>query len=196
MKSRHSYHWPKIEWLELHPIGEVIPNLPSRKTKVTTKLLSGLSLMIYQCQSISMCLVYHVVPDWVVLNAKECVRLYQLLVEDSKTKPKAKSCTTIPSTLEASSCATLPSSIENSVMLWQCCLGHPNFKYLEKWFSSLFNKTLRNYQCEICQLCKHTQSIYPPESYKLCLNHSLSFTVMHEDVHRLTTLPVLNDLLL
>ncbi|KAL5563644.1 hypothetical protein UlMin_033391 [Ulmus minor] len=63
-------------------------------------------------------------------------------------------------------------SVESQVMLWHFCLGHPNFVYLEKLFPHLFiNKKSNFYQCEICQLAKHTRHVYPSLPYKP--SHSL-----------------------
>lgn len=99
-------------------------------------------------------------------SAEECDGLYLLQVEDSNKK------------LKANSCVVIPSKGEESVMLWHYRLGHPNFMYLGKMFPSLFNKRLRNFHCEICQLSKHTRSNYPPQPYK----PSKPFSLIHSDV--------------
>src|ERR1044072_1910570 len=99
-------------------------------------------------------------------NAKECAGLYLLQVDDFWSKPKADSC------------AVVSSSYENSVMLWHYRLGHPNFMYLEKMFPSLFNKSQRRFQCEVCQISKHTRNSYPAQSYK----PSQPFSLIHSDV--------------
>ena len=58
-------------------------------------------------------------------------------------------------------------SVESQVMLWHFRLGHPNFVYLEKLFPHLFIKEKSNfYQCEICQIAKHTRHVYPSLQYK------------------------------
>ena len=99
-------------------------------------------------------------------SAEECDGLYLLQVKDSNKKPKANSCVAIPS------------KSEESIMLWHYRLGHPNFMYLKKMFPSLFNKRLRNFHCETCQLSKHTRSTYPPQPYK----PSQPFSLIHSDV--------------
>jgi len=63
-------------------------------------------------------------------------------------------------------------------MLWHYRLGYPNFMYLKKMFPSLFNKRLRNFHCETCQLSKRTRSTYPPQPYK----PSQPFSLIHSDV--------------
>lgn len=99
-------------------------------------------------------------------NAKECAGLYLLKVEKSEELKT-----------HSYAVATVPSS-ENDVMLWHYRLGHPNFMYLEKIFPSLFNKNQKNFQCETCQLSKHTRSHYPPQPYK----PSQPFSLIHSDV--------------
>lgn len=70
-------------------------------------------------------------------------------------------------------------SSESQVMLQHFCLGHPNFLYLEKQFPHLFsNKKSSHFQCEICQLSKHTRTSYPSMSYK-SLN---PFALIHNDI--------------
>lgn len=64
-------------------------------------------------------------------------------------------------------------------MLWHYRLGHPNFTYVEKLFPHLFiNKKSNLYQCEICQLAKHTRHVYPSLQYK----PSHPFSVIHSDI--------------
>jgi len=63
-------------------------------------------------------------------------------------------------------------------MLWHYRLGHPNFMYLKKMFPSLFNKRLKKFHCETCQLSKHTRSTYPLQPYK----SSQPFSLIHSDV--------------
>ena len=64
-------------------------------------------------------------------------------------------------------------------MLWNYCLGHLNFVYLEKSFPHLFiNKSPNSYHCEICQLFKHIRIIYPSIPYK----SSHTFSMIHSDV--------------
>ena len=69
--------------------------------------------------------------------------------------------------------------VESQVMSWHYRLGHPNFAYIEKLFPQLFiNKNFRSYQCEICQLAKHTQHVYSSLQYK----PSHPFSVIHSDI--------------
>ncbi|CAN1792939.1 Uncharacterized mitochondrial protein AtMg00300, partial [Linum perenne] len=70
-------------------------------------------------------------------------------------------------------------SLENQVMLWHIRLGHPSFGYLERLLPKLFlNKKSSFYQCETCQLAKHTRSIYSSVNYK----PSQPFAIIHSDV--------------
>ncbi|KAI3788025.1 hypothetical protein L2E82_00620 [Cichorium intybus] len=69
-------------------------------------------------------------------------------------------------------------SSSNKIMLWHNRLGHPNFMYLKKLFPDLFNKNVRNLECEVCQLAKHTRSSYSPVPYK----PSSPFHLIHSDV--------------
>lgn len=64
-------------------------------------------------------------------------------------------------------------------MLWHYRLGHPNFTYVEKLFSHLFiTKRSNFYQCEICQLAKHTRHVYSSQQYK----PSHPFSMIHSDI--------------
>ena len=55
---------------------------------------------------------------------------------------------------------------DSEIMLWHYRVGHPNFMYLEKLFPSLFrNRSPKFFNCEICQLVKHTRTNYPSLSY-------------------------------
>ena len=70
-------------------------------------------------------------------------------------------------------------SVKSQVMLWHYRLDHPNFAYIEKLFPQLFiNKSSSFYQCEVCQLAKHTRHVYPSSQYKL----SQPFSVIHSDI--------------
>ena len=64
-------------------------------------------------------------------------------------------------------------------MLWHYRLGHPNFFYLKRLFPSLFmNINPHFFQCDICQLSKHTRSHYAPKIYK----PSKPFFLIHGDI--------------
>ena len=68
---------------------------------------------------------------------------------------------------------------DSVIMLEHYCLGHPNFSYLENLVPSLFiNKNLKSFQCEVCQLAKHTQSNYPNHEYK----SYQPFSMIHSDI--------------
>lgn len=76
------------------------------------------------------------------------------------------------------SCVASRSKEESDVRLWHYRLGHPNFLYLKRLLPSLFNKDSINFQCEVCQLSKHTRSSYPLQSYK----SSHPFHMIHSDI--------------
>lgn len=58
-------------------------------------------------------------------------------------------------------------------------LGHPNFLYLARLFPSLFvNKNVKDFQCDVCQLAKHSRSSYLLRSY----NASHHFSMIHCDI--------------
>ncbi|CAN1145812.1 Retrovirus-related Pol polyprotein from transposon TNT 1-94, partial [Linum perenne] len=68
---------------------------------------------------------------------------------------------------------------ENKVLLWHFRLGHPSFLYLERLFPQLFiNKSAKKFQCEVCELAKHTRSIYSTIGYQ----PSKPFAVVHSDI--------------
>ena len=77
-------------------------------------------------------------------------------------------------------CMALKSSIniDSPTMLWHYRLEHPNFMYLKKWFPSLFNEKAKTFQCEICQLSKHTHASYSSLPYK----SSHPFFIIHSDI--------------
>ena len=63
-------------------------------------------------------------------------------------------------------------------MLRHFRLSHPNFLYLKKLFSPLFNKEPKHVQCEIYQLAKHNRNPYPIQQYKT----SKSISTIHNDI--------------
>ncbi|CAN1337340.1 Retrovirus-related Pol polyprotein from transposon TNT 1-94 [Linum perenne] len=70
-------------------------------------------------------------------------------------------------------------SIEDKVTMWHFRLGHPSFLYLERLFPDLFlNKSAKHYQCEVCQLAKHTRSVYTGIGYQ----PTQPFAVIHSDI--------------
>ncbi|CAN1338667.1 Retrovirus-related Pol polyprotein from transposon TNT 1-94 [Linum perenne] len=80
-------------------------------------------------------------------------------------------------------------SIESQVMLWHTRLGHPSFGYLEKLLPKLFlNKKANFYQCETCQLAKHTRNMYSSVNYK----PTQPFSIVHSDVWGPTKVKNLN----
>ena len=62
-------------------------------------------------------------------------------------------------------------------MLLHYRLGHPNFPYMKFLFPSLF-KNNDKFQCEICQLAKHTRVFFPPLPYRA----SKPFVLIHSDI--------------
>ena len=73
----------------------------------------------------------------------------------------------------------LNSNKESEVMLSHFRLGHPNFVYLKKLFPSLFiNKKPSLFQCEVCQLSKHSRTSYPMHPYA----PSQPFSLVHSDI--------------
>ncbi|CAN1121074.1 Retrovirus-related Pol polyprotein from transposon TNT 1-94 [Linum perenne] len=67
----------------------------------------------------------------------------------------------------------------DEVLLWHFRLGHPSFTYLERLFPKLFiNKKAQFYQCEVCQLAKHTKSNYPSIGYR----PTHPFAIIHSDI--------------
>ena len=68
---------------------------------------------------------------------------------------------------------------DKDVLIWHYRLGHLSFPYLSKLFPVLFrNKNPLLFQCEICQLAKHTRSTYSISPYK----SSKPFSIIHSDV--------------
>lgn len=58
-------------------------------------------------------------------------------------------------------------------------LGHPSFVYLSKLFPLLFmNKNPLSFQCEICQMAKHTRTVYSHIPY----TPSKPFALVHSDI--------------
>ncbi|CAH9095142.1 unnamed protein product, partial [Cuscuta europaea] len=70
------------------------------------------------------------------------------------------------------------SQFDTQIQLWHYRLGHPNVLYLEKIFPSLFINKSSAFDCEFCQLAKHTKSHYPSLPYK----PSKPFSLIHSDV--------------
>lgn len=86
-------------------------------------------------------------------NAKECAGLY--LFEDSKNSSQSNAFVS-QANIDHNK-KDFISNNDSAIMLWHYRLGHPNFVYLEKLFPTLFNnKSPKNFQCEVCQLSKHT----------------------------------------
>ena len=75
--------------------------------------------------------------------------------------------------------ASISVSSSKEIMLWHYRLGHPNFAYLKRLLPSLFNnKSLVSFQCEICQLAKHTRTSFIPRPY----TPSTPFSLIHSDI--------------
>ncbi|KAL5856724.1 hypothetical protein ACOSQ3_004182 [Xanthoceras sorbifolium] len=69
-------------------------------------------------------------------------------------------------------------SSNRDIMLWHHKLGHPSYNYLKRLFPSLFNKTSVPFECEICQIAKHTRTSFPTKSYI----PSTPFHLIHSDI--------------
>ncbi|CAN0910966.1 Retrovirus-related Pol polyprotein from transposon TNT 1-94 [Linum grandiflorum] len=78
--------------------------------------------------------------------------------------------------------ALTTSSLDNfssQIMLWHIRLGHPSFGYLERLLPKLFlNKRSKDFQCDVCQLAKHTRSSYHGLSYR----PTRPFAIIHSDI--------------
>ena len=76
---------------------------------------------------------------------------------------------------------TVVSTSSNSrlqhIILLHNRLGHPSFSYMKFLFPSLF-KNDDSFQCEICQLAKHTRVPFPPQPY----HASTPFALIHSDI--------------
>lgn len=70
-------------------------------------------------------------------------------------------------------------SSTNEIMLWHHRFGHSSFLYLKRLFPSLFdNKNTVSFECEICQLAKHTRMSFSPKVYI----PSTPFSLIHSDI--------------
>ena len=80
-------------------------------------------------------------------NVEMCSRLY-LLKGDTPLRRRTQNASCV--SLKSRSILDFCVNKDNEVMLWHYRLGHPNFIYLEKLFSSLFiNKRPKFFSCEI-----------------------------------------------
>ncbi|CAN0905026.1 Retrovirus-related Pol polyprotein from transposon RE1, partial [Linum grandiflorum] len=71
------------------------------------------------------------------------------------------------------------SSMDSAVLLWHFRLGHPSFMYLERIAPQLFqNKKAKFFNCEVCQLAKHTRTTYSPLGYR----PTKPFAIIHSDI--------------
>lgn len=78
-----------------------------------------------------------------------------------------------------------PSGLKSSVFsfqtldLWHARLGHANFQYL-CWLFPSFNKACQkfNFQCDVCELSKHTRTSYIPRMHRA----PRAFDLIHSDV--------------
>ena len=108
-------------------------------------------------------------------SAKLCSRLYLLKAPSPLVGHQLNSkCQSVKS---LKSC--FHSNKDNEVMLRHYQLGHPNFMYLRRLFSSQFiNKNPNLFQCDVCQLSKHTHSTYSHVPY----NPSHPFFLIYGDI--------------
>ncbi|KAJ9707223.1 hypothetical protein PVL29_002286 [Vitis rotundifolia] len=68
---------------------------------------------------------------------------------------------------------------DSELLLWHKRMGHLSFQYLKHLFPSLCsNKTLLDFQCEVCELAKHYRASFPKSKYK----PSIPFTLIHSDL--------------
>eukprot|EP00261_Vitis_vinifera_P034034 XP_019075277.1 PREDICTED: uncharacterized protein LOC100267868 isoform X5 [Vitis vinifera] len=68
---------------------------------------------------------------------------------------------------------------DSELLLSHKKMGHPSFQYLKHLFPSLCsNKTLLDFQCEVCELAKHHRASFPKSKYK----PSIPFTLIHSDL--------------
>jgi hypothetical protein len=66
-----------------------------------------------------------------------------------------------------------------TLTLWHACLGHANFQYLCLLFPSFIKASEdHKFQCEVCELSKHTRTSYIPRMHR----PSSVFDLIHFDV--------------
>ena len=76
-------------------------------------------------------------------------------------------------------CNSTSYSKDSELLLWHKRMGHPSFQYLKHLFPSLCsNKTILDFQCEVCELAKHHRTSFPKSKYK----PSIPFTLIHSDL--------------
>ena len=80
-------------------------------------------------------------------------------------------------------------SIEKQIMLLHFRLGHPSFTYMKHLFPHLFSNKNLSFQCDICELAKHTRTFLPPQRY----HPSTPFTLIHSDIWGLSRVPTLSS---
>lgn len=54
-------------------------------------------------------------------------------------------------------------STNNQILLLHHRLGHPSFVYMKHLFPSLFKYNSLSFQCDVCQLAKHTRKFLPSQ---------------------------------
>ena len=76
-------------------------------------------------------------------------------------------------------CSSTSYPKDSELLLWHKRMGHPSFQYLKHLFPSLCsNKTLLDFQCEVCELVKHHRASFPKYKYK----PFIPFTLIHSDL--------------
>lgn len=80
-------------------------------------------------------------------------------------------------------------STEKQVMLMHFRLGHPSFSYMKHLFPHLFSNKSLTFQCDICQLAKHTRTFLPPQIYR----PSTPFTLIHSDIWGPSRVPTISS---
>ena len=115
-------------------------------------------------------------------NSEFCAGLYLLKVHHPSTMlptPSNESSFVFQCQSVQSFESIRQSNKNGAIVLWHYRLGHPNFLCLKKLFPSLFiNKDAKLFQCEICQLEKHTRTTYSPQPYK----PTIPFSLIHGDI--------------
>ena len=112
-------------------------------------------------------------------NGELCAGLYLLKVNNSPTTSECGNLA-VKSHCQFSSFESIDHSNKvSTIMMWHYHLGHPNFSYLECLFPSLFiNKNAKLFQCDVCQLSKHTRSLYTPRPH----TPPQPFSLIHGDI--------------
>lgn len=122
-------------------------------------------LHCYTIFSSSSCVFQDLASERTIGNADWCAGLYLLELKPLAAPP-------VPGA-SSSSISAFQIHKDTDILLWHLRLGLPNFVYLKQLFLSLFNnKMVTSPFCDVCQLSKHTRSIFhnnrtPPHPHLL-----------------------------